>query len=99
MITVIGKMNLETSRRNLNMTENGKKKRKTRRKEENLRSVYFKALRKWLKVIFWHYEDLKTRIDKQDKHIDELENAISLIREKLESIIKGEVNGGEKRKN
>lgn len=64
-----------------------------KRKDKSLCSAYFKALRKWLKVIFQHYEDLKTDINEQDKRIEELENTVRLIRLKLKSIDNGEVNG------
>ena len=51
-----------------------------------------RCLYKWLKIIFQYYDELKSRIDEQDKRIEELENTTRLIREKLESIDNGEVN-------
>ena len=51
-----------------------------------------RCLYKWLKIIFQYYDGLKSRIDEQDKRIEELENTVKLIREKLESIDNGEVS-------
>lgn len=58
----------------------------------SLCSAYCKALRKWLKVIFQHYEDLKSKLNEQDERIVELENTVRLIRLKLKSIDNGEVS-------
>jgi hypothetical protein len=45
---------------------------------------YQTALWKWLKVIFWHYDDLKNRVD-------ELEKTVKLIRKEVE-ILKKRLN-------
>lgn len=76
----------------MNMTENPKTKKNVKREEKNLRSDYSRSLNKWLKVVLGHYDDLKSKVDKQAKRIEELENTVNLIREKLENISKGEVD-------
>ena len=70
------------------MTEKKKttKKKQKKSKESYQYSKYCRSLGKWLKVIFWKYEELQAEIKANKERIDELEKTVKLINEKLESI-------------
>lgn len=46
---------------------------------------YRTALWKWLKVVFWYYEDMSERLAKMEKRLDRIEKTAKLIKERLES--------------
>jgi len=83
-------MILKRFRRNIVVTEKKKtKKRKQKKSKESYQySKYCRSLGKWLKVIFWKYEELQAEIKANKERIDELEKTVKLISEELENMSK-----------
>jgi len=66
--------------------KNGKTRKFRRPSERTLFSKYNRSLGKWLKVIFWHYEDLRKKIEKDEKRLAELEKTVKLLSKRIKSI-------------
>lgn len=46
---------------------------------------YRYALWKWLKVVFWYYEDMSERLAAMEKRLVKIEKTAKFIKERLES--------------
>jgi len=46
---------------------------------ESPRSAYDKALWKWLKVVFWHYDDMKKKLEELESRLTALEASVKFI--------------------
>ena len=49
-------------------------------------SAFQRSLSKWLKVIFWKYEEVKEKVTQLEKRIEKLEKTVKLIRKKSKDI-------------